>query len=115
MKLIKPSKQPPNGLRILFADDEESLQDVMSMEIPRMGHSVTVCPNGEMAVRESQENDYDCLIVDLDMPGMNGIDVIRHIKGHSPETEAIVLTGKESIETRGIVSVNTDPFPGPEL
>lgn len=93
------SKLPPNGLRILFADDEESLQDLMSMELPRMGHSVTVCPDGASAVREASRETFDCLLVDLDMPGMNGIDVIRTVKERSPETEAIVLTGKESLET----------------
>ncbi len=36
----------PSGLKILFADDEESLQEIMSMELPRMGHTVTVCPDG---------------------------------------------------------------------
>ncbi|MCR9292119.1 MAG: sigma-54 dependent transcriptional regulator [bacterium] len=92
-------QQPDAGLRILFADDEESLQSVMSMELPRMGHQVTVCPNGEHAVREAQGSIFDCLIVDLDMPGMHGIEVIRRVKELSPQTEAIVLTGKESLET----------------
>lgn len=96
---MKDSNLSPKGLSILFADDEESLQDLMSMELPRMGHSVTVCPDGQSAVREGSERTFDCLLVDLDMPGMNGIEVIRLIKERSPETEAIVLTGKESLET----------------
>ncbi len=83
---MKASKQPEDGLRILFADDEESLQSVMSMELPRMGHRVTVCPNGDHAVREAQTASFDCLIVDLDMPGMHGIEVIRRVKELSPQT-----------------------------
>ncbi|MEZ6133613.1 MAG: sigma-54 dependent transcriptional regulator [Pirellulaceae bacterium] len=86
-------------MSILFADDEESLQEVMSMELPRMGHTVTVCPDGDSAVREFQSRPYDCVLVDLDMPGISGIDVIRQVKERSPETEAIVLTGKESLES----------------
>ena len=96
---MKDSKLPPKGLRILFADDEESLQDLMSMELPRMGHTVTVCPDGASAVREAKQHSFDCLLVDLDMPGMNGIEVIRLVKQQTPETEAIVLTGKESLDT----------------
>ena len=96
---MKPSKQPPNGLSILFADDEESLQELMSMELPRMGHRVTVCPDGQKAINALGRDTFDCLIVDLDMPGMNGTEVIRRVKEVSPETEAIVLTGKESLET----------------
>lgn len=89
----------PNGLAVLFADDEESLQDLMAMELPRMGHTVTVCPDGQSAIRESQKQAYDCLIVDLDMPGINGVEVIRQVKEKSPQTEAVVLTGKKSLET----------------
>ena len=96
---MKPSKQPLNGLKILFADDEESLQELMSMELPRMGHRVAVCPDGNTAVAALERESFDCVLVDLDMPGMNGIEVIRRAKETSPETEAIVLTGKESLDT----------------
>ena len=82
-----------DSLRILFADDETSLQELISKELPRMGHSVTVCPDGIKAVEALSENAYDCLLVDLDMPGMHGIEVIQKCKEISPEPEAIVLSG----------------------
>ncbi len=71
----------------------------MRIEIPRMGHSVTVCPNGITAVAALEVNTYDCMIVDLDMPGLSGIEVIGKAKEMSPETEAIVLTGKSSLDS----------------
>jgi DNA-binding NtrC family response regulator len=71
----------------------------MSLEIPRMGHDVTVCPDGLTAVAALERNTYDCVLVDLDMPGLSGIEVIKRLKSDSPETEAIVLTGKSSMET----------------
>lgn len=86
-------------LKVLFADDEESLQELMKNELPRMGHSVTVCPDGLTAAAALEKNTYDCLLVDLDMPGMNGIEVITRAKELSPETEAVVLTGKSSLDT----------------
>ena len=64
-----------------------------------MGHTVTVCPDGIKAVEALAEHAYDCLLVDLDMPGMHGIEVIERCKEISPETEAIVLTGKGSTDT----------------
>ena len=64
-----------------------------------MGHEVTVCPDGHTAAAALEANTYDCLLVDLDMPGMNGIEVIQHAKELSPDTEAIVLTGKSSLDT----------------
>ena len=87
------------GLKVLFADDETNLQELIAAELPRMGHRVTVCPDGLTAVAALQKNTFDCIIVDLDMPGLNGIEVIERTKAVAPETEAIVLTGKSSTET----------------
>jgi DNA-binding NtrC family response regulator len=86
-------------LTLLFADDEPSLQELMKLELPRLGHRVTVCPDGLTAVAALDKNTYDCILVDLDMPGRDGIGVIAHCKEVSPETEAVVLTGKSSMET----------------
>ncbi len=84
---------------MLFADDERSLQDLMRLELPRMGHEVTVCPDGLTAAAALEKNTYDCILVDLDMPGLNGIEVIAKAKELSPDTDAVVLTGKSSLET----------------
>lgn len=93
------SKAKDESLSVLFADDELHLQELIAAELPRMGHRVTVCPSGQAAVTALQESAYDCLLVDLDMPGMNGIEVIEVCKQLSPTTEAIVLTGKGSTES----------------
>lgn len=87
------------GLAILFADDERSLQELMKLEIPRMGHRVTVCPDGLTAAAALEKESFDCLLVDLDMPGLGGIDVIAKSKELCPEAEAVVLTGKSSLES----------------
>jgi two-component system NtrC family response regulator len=84
---------------VLFADDERSLQELMKRELPRMGHEVTVCPDGTTAAQALEGAPYDCLLVDLDMPGLNGIEVIARARSLSPDIEAIVITGKSSLET----------------
>lgn len=89
----------PNGLQVLFTDDEEYLRELMELEIPRMGHAVTVCPDGANAVYMLEQNNFDCLLVDLDMPGMNGMEVIARAKELSPDLDCIILTGKSSIES----------------
>ncbi len=71
----------------------------MRIELPRRGFNVTVCPDGITAVASLDKNTFDCAILDLDMPGMHGLDVMRHIRENSPETACVVLTGKQSIET----------------
>ncbi len=71
----------------------------MRIELDRMGHEVTVCPDGLTAAAALERNTYDCLLVDLDMPGMSGIQVIAMAKKLSPDTDAVVLTGKSSVES----------------
>ena len=83
----------PKGLHVLFADDEESLQELIRFELPRMGHTVTVCPNGETALAALQQDHYDCLITDLDMPGMSGIDLLgqaRELSQRPPRSSSWV-------------------------
>lgn len=89
--------QPPHkSLRVLFVDDEQSLQEFMRSELPRMGHEVTVCPDGKAAVRELAKTKFDAAILDLRMPGLDGIQVLQQLKTVSPDTEAVVMTGYAS-------------------
>ncbi len=86
-------------MRILFADDESSLQELMRIELPRLGHEATVCPDGRTAVAALERTAYDCVIVDLDMPGVGGLEVISRARAISPDTETVIVTGKSSLET----------------
>src|ERR1700679_1405351 len=87
------------SLRILFADDEKSLQEFMRSELPRLGHEVTVCPDGKTAMKVLEKSSFDAAILDLRMPGMTGIEVLEYLKSVSPDTEALVMTGHASMET----------------
>ena len=89
------------GLRILFADDEAHLRDLMQMELPRMGHEVTVCPDGTAALKALERGLYDAALLDLERcPDYQGIDVLRcQIKQMSPETQVIILTGHATVDT----------------
>src|SRR3954451_6550072 len=86
-------------LRILFADDERSLQEFMRAELPRLGHEVTVCPDGRQAVKALEKGAFDAALLDLRMPGLTGIEVLEEIKKVSPETDVIIMTGHASVET----------------
>ena len=82
-----------NPLRVLFGDDEAPIREVMRIELPRMGHEVTVCEDGETALEVLAEHHFDAAIVDLKMPGISGWEVTDHIKQVSPETFVIIHTG----------------------
>jgi len=90
---------PPNSLRVLFVDDEVSLQELMKAELPRLGHEVTVCPDGRTALRVMEKATFDAAILDLKMPDMTGIQVLERLKQVSPDTEAVMMTGYASKET----------------
>ncbi|MFM8735484.1 MAG: sigma-54-dependent transcriptional regulator [Pirellulales bacterium] len=93
---MKSSARP---MRILFADDETSLQELMRIELPRLGHEATVCPDGRTALAALDRTAYDCVIVDLDMPGVGGLDVVARVRETSPDTETVIITGKSSVES----------------
>jgi DNA-binding NtrC family response regulator len=97
-----PGRERVDGhrsLRVLFVDDEKSLQEFMRSELPRLGHEVTVCPDGRAALKTLEKSTFDAAILDLRMPGMTGIEVLEHLKKVSPDTEAVVMTGHASMET----------------
>ena len=75
---------------ILVVDDEpvarQSLTDILKLE----GHNVTSAPNGQAAVEYVRTHPIDLMIVDLRMPGMDGLEVVQVVNQISPETEVIL-------------------------
>src|SRR5712692_3036790 len=71
----------------------------MRSELPRLGHEVTVCPDGKAALKALEKATFDAAILDLRMPGMTGIEVLEQLKQVAPDIEAIVMTGHASMET----------------
>ena len=84
---------------ILVVDDEpvarQSLTDIIKLE----GHNVVSAPNGQAAVEHVRTHPVDLMIVDLRMPGMDGLEVVQVVNQISPETEVILLTAFGSTET----------------
>ncbi len=93
------SVSPLKPLRVLFVDDEVSLQEFMRSELPRLGHEVTACPDGNTALKALARANYDAAILDIRMPGMSGIELLTQLKAVSPNTEVVMMTGHASMET----------------
>ena len=92
-------KTHQGGLRILFADDEAHLRDLMQMELPRLGHEVTVCPDGTAAVKALEKGSFDVALLDIKMPGLTGIEVLAKVRQASPDTQVIIMTGHATVDT----------------
>lgn len=84
---------------ILVVDDEpvarQSLTDILKLE----GYNVTSAPNGQAAVEFVRTHPIDLMVVDLRMPGMDGLEVVQIVNQVSPETEVILLTAFGSTDT----------------
>ncbi len=109
------SARKRHNLRVLFVDDEKSIAELMRSELPRMGHTVTVCQTASQAIDAIKSNSFDAAIVDLRMPGGSGWDVVDFLKQHSPETEFVISTGHGSMDDaiRGIRLGAYDFLPKP--
>lgn len=109
------SQSALNKLRVLFVDDEAPIRDVMRIELPRMGHEVTICEDGQAAILAIEKNTFDAAIVDLRMPGISGWDVVGHLQAVSPETAIVISTGHGNMEDaiqalrRGVYDFLTKP------
>jgi DNA-binding NtrC family response regulator len=87
------SDKAQHKLKLLFVDDEAAIRDIMAIELPRMGHQVTMCADGEAAIAALDKQSFDAAIIDLRMPGIDGWGVVDHLKKVSPETEFVISTG----------------------
>ncbi len=93
------ASKPTKTLKILFADDEHSFREVFGNELAAMGHQVTICADGHEAVQAMEQQCFDLLIVDLNMPGLGGLEVIARAQELAPQTDVIILTGYPSNES----------------
>ena len=67
-------------MKILIADDDRNLRAVLKNELAESGFDVSDADNGKKAIDMLKKDEYDVLILDLNMPGLNGIDVLKKIK-----------------------------------
>lgn len=85
--------------RLLVAEDETNLRLVLQKELQRLGYRVQVAPDGEAALRRLEESNVDVLLCDINMPRMDGMELLRRVHERPNPPEVIMLTGNGTIET----------------
>jgi DNA-binding NtrC family response regulator len=87
------------GSRILLVDDETVFTDNMTRLLTMRGYLVMAVDNGEAALQILEENDFDVIVLDLKMPGMDGITTLKEISKLGLFAQTLILTGHGSIDT----------------
>ncbi len=80
--------------RILLADDDHNFATILKQELEEDHHQVDHAPNGVEAILKCIANPYECVLLDLVMPGLGGFDALKIIKHLKPETAVITMSGK---------------------
>lgn len=87
------------AVRVLLVDDEPEFTEVLSRRLESRGFATTSAPSGDEALERLGDEDFDVVLLDLVMPGRDGLETLREIKSRNPLTEVIMLSGKGTEET----------------
>ncbi|MEM6602837.1 MAG: response regulator [Pseudomonadota bacterium] len=83
--------------KILLAEDDEALSHFLQKSLKRAGHRVTYARDGIEAYEKLQEQEYDLLLTDLSMPGMDGIDLVKKIRDQLNQIKVMFITGFSAV------------------
>lgn len=107
--------------RTLVVDDERPIRLLMEMELPRAGYVVTCAGSGEEALEQVRTREFDVILLDLKMPGIGGMEALRHIRDSGTSAEVVILTGHPDVDSAiqamklGAYDYLTKPFKLAEL
>ena len=89
----------PTKVNVLIVDDESVVRQAFARILSSERCIVETVANGTEALQRMGEQAFDVVLLDLKMPGMDGLEVLRAIKDHWPESEVIVVTGHSALRT----------------
>ena len=95
-----------NPYRILVVDDEASMRDFLSIMLHREGYIVDAANDGSQAVKHLKDHSYDLVISDVQMPQLNGLKLLAHVKERNPETVVIMITASSVLE-KAVIMITT--------
>lgn len=119
-RIPAPAVQPIRR-HVLVVDDEPGIRDLLARTLALAEYDVDVAPDGLSGLERMRVDSYDLLIIDLKMPGLDGLSVIREAKRYKSDLPVIIITGYSS-ESAAIEAVNlgvtgylTKPFRVPQV
>jgi DNA-binding NtrC family response regulator len=112
---------PRTPIRLLVVDDDEQLRRTLVGRFERQGVAVAGVGSGEEALEVAAKSRFDVAVLDLHLPGINGVELLARLKERQPELEALLLTAHGSVETavlamkKGAYDYLAKPFHLPDL
>ncbi|HQI00432.1 MAG TPA: sigma-54 dependent transcriptional regulator [Deltaproteobacteria bacterium] len=103
---LKKSDDSKQMAHILIVEDDINLGQILFQELKRHNHDVELVENGEAAFGRMNKYIYDLMLTDLKLPGMDGIELLKKVKGLSLSTIVIVMTGYASVDTAVVAMKN---------
>ena len=92
--------KPGAGRRLLIVDDDEDLRMLLAGYFRRIGYEVEEKESGMAAIEPATSGNFDCFILDMSMPGMTGIDLLRRVRDRGVKTPALFLTAHDTIDDK---------------
>ena len=89
----------PETIKVLVVDDEQDIRDGCERIISKMGCEVHKASQGDHALKMLEDTLYSIILLDMKMPGMDGLEVLRHIMERDDQIIVIVITGYATVET----------------
>ena len=86
-------------IRVLLVDDEEEFRKTLATRLQMRNLEITETDSGEAALETMNRQTFDVVVLDIRMPGMDGIETLQRIKKLQPRAEVIMLTGHASMES----------------
>lgn len=100
---------------VLLVEDDESLKDIISLILRELGFEVTLAANGQLALDLISKQKFTLIISDIQMPQLNGVDMLEAIRKRGLNTPVILMTGYSdfldvNLERRGAAALLEKPF-----
>jgi len=90
----------PLVMRILFIEDSHRLQTYVAKGLRQRGFAVDVAADGEEGLFLAESGDYDVIVLDLMLPKLDGLSVLRHLRSQNIGTHVLILTAKDTVDDR---------------
>jgi len=113
---MTPPKGPRHVLSVLVVDDETIVRQSLGAWLREDGHRVEVAENARQALRMVAEGEYDLALIDIKMPGMDGIEVLKRLRQEKVDAAVVIVTAttkahyEEEAEKLGISGYLHKPF-----